>query len=93
VISFEGDSRRPSQLVVGNGGVALASNHPKHDFSLPIDGMTGIGFGLKAFGYMDLRLGDAEAWTGQLLDDTGKVLASCDSAAPSAKTGVCRPED
>ncbi len=93
VISFEGDSRRPSQLVVGNGGVALASNHPKHGFSLPIDGMTGIGFGLKAFGYMDLRLGDAEAWTGQLLDDTGKVLASCDSAAPSAKTGVCRPED
>ncbi len=54
------------QLVVGNGGVSLARNHPEDPFSFPIDGMTGSGFGLSEFGYMEIELGDAGRLEGQV---------------------------
>lgn len=85
-----GDERRPAQLVVGNGGVALDHNHPKDPFSFPIDGMTGSGFGLSEFGYMEIELDDSAAWKGRLLGDKGDTLAKCDSTL-QYKTGVCEP--
>lgn len=80
--------QRPVQLVVGNGGVSLAHNHPEDPFSFPIDGMTGSGFGLSEFGYMQIELGDAGAWKGRLLGDNGATLAKCDSSL-KYETGVC----
>jgi hypothetical protein len=92
-ISFSpsGQAQRPAQLVLGNGGVSLAKNHPKKPFSFAIDGMTGVGFGLSQFGYMRISLGDKGSWTGQLVNPTlpcGKaLLAQCDSTKP----GICAP--
>lgn len=85
-----GDKLRPAQLVVGNGGAALAGNHPKDPFSFPIDGITGSGFGLSEFGYMDIELDEAGAWKGRLLDPHGTRLVSCDLAL-KYQTGVCEP--
>lgn len=85
-----GDQQRPPQLVVGNGGVALAGNHPKDPFSFPIDGMTGSGFGLSEFGYLEVELAGSGAWKGRLLDREGDTLAKCDSTLKYA-TGVCKP--
>lgn len=85
-----GNDQRPPQLVVGNGGVALAGNHPKQPFSLSIDGMTGIGFGISEFGYMTVQLGYGDGWKGQLLDRKGKKMAECDSSRLT-KTGICAP--
>ena len=85
-----GDQQRPPQLVVGNGGVALAGNHPKNPFSFPMDGITGTGFGLSEFGYMEIELAGSGAWKGRLLDRKGDTLAKCDSAL-KYKTGVCKP--
>ena len=82
--------QRPAQLVVGNSGVVLDRNHPKDPFSVPIDGMTGSGFGLSEFGYMEIELDDSAAWKGRLLGDKGDTLATCDSTL-QYKTGVCEP--
>lgn len=99
VISFAGATdkgdraARPTQLVVGNSGVDLARNVPEHAFSLPVDGATGTGFGLSAFGYMVLRPGPDGAWSGRLVDPAGRLLARCDSRHPARRTGICRPAD
>jgi len=85
-----GDLKRPPQLVVGNGGVALAGNDPKDPFSFPIDGMAGSGFGLSEFGYMEIELTDSGTWKGHLLDRKGTLLAKCDSTL-QYQTGVCEP--
>ena len=85
-----GDQQRPPQLVVGNGGVALAGNHPEDPFSFLIDGMTGSGFGLSKFGYMEIELAKSGAWKGRLLDRKGNTLAKCNSAL-KYDTGVCKP--
>jgi hypothetical protein len=89
-ISFAAPSSLPNQLIVGNGGVDLAKNYPKDPFSVSIDDATGIGFGLREFGYMDISLTGGGEWTGRLLDRKGKLLAACDSSQPGA-TGACAP--
>ncbi len=89
-ISFppERQARRPSQLIVGNGGVDLARNFPKHLFHTEIAGMDAVGFGISEFGYMNIRLKGEGSWTGKLLDYNGHILATCDSDSWST-TGVC----
>jgi len=89
--SDSGGKQRPAQLVVGNGGVALAQNHPEIPFSFPIDGMTGTGFGLSEFGYLEIELPGSGAWRGRLLGREGSVLAKCDSTL-RYKSGVCARE-
>ncbi len=84
----------PPQLVIGNGGVELASNHPKSSFAIEVAEFTGLGFGLSRFGYMDFTLGTSGNWSGNLLGpaeaDGQPILAQCDSSEFSA-TGVCWP--
>lgn len=84
----------PPQLVIGNGGVALASNRPSTPFSIKFDVGTGVGFGLSQFGYMDITLGTDGDWSGNLLGvavfDSQHVLARCDSSTFSAN-GICQP--
>ncbi len=87
------NTRLPSQLVIGNGGVSLAKNRPKAPFSLTFAGLKARGFGLSKFGYMDIHLKEDGAWKGRLLDDQGGLLAECDSQDVSKKTGICKPAD
>lgn len=95
-ISFPAKQKgpHPPQLILGNGGVELASNHPKKSFTIDVAGLKGIGFGLSQFGYMEMTLGGSGDWRGQLLGPTENsvqpVLARCDSKASSA-TGICWP--
>jgi hypothetical protein len=89
-LDFKAPSALPTQLIVGNSGVALARNFPEGPFSLAIDDATAVGFGLSEFGYMDIALRGGGTWKGRLLDRQGKLLARCDSAQPS-KTGACAP--
>lgn len=91
-IDFERPGKLPSQLIVGNGGVALANNYPETPFSVTIGDATAVGFGISAFGYMDIALASGGNWSGSLLDRKGKPLARCDSNNPS-KTGTCAPID
>jgi len=85
-----GKKRRPAQLVIGNGGVALADNEPEDPFSFVIDGMKGTGFGLSEFGYMEIDLGKSGSWKSRLLGREGTLLAECDSTR-KYETGVCEP--
>ena len=82
----------PDQLVVGNSGVSLAHNHPAKPFSLPIDGLTGSGFGLSKFGYMEIAPGGKHGWKGTLRNPAGKPLASCEGGKGATKTGPCTPK-
>ena len=91
-ICFERPSELPNQLIVGNSGVALASNHPADPFSVAIGDATAVGFGVSEYGYMDIALTGGGNWTGSLLDRKGKPLARCDSGNPF-KTGTCAPTD
>jgi len=89
-LDFKAPSPLPTQLIVGNSGVALTRNFPEGPFSLAIDDATAVGFGLSEFGYMDIALRGGGTWKGRLLDRQGKLLARCDSRQPS-KTGACAP--
>ena len=89
-IGFDPLNALPNQLIVGNGGIALAHNFPRDPFSVVIDHATAVGFGLSEFGYMDIKLQVAGDWTGHLLDRKVKLLAECDSSRPG-KTGACAP--
>ena len=89
-IGFDPPGVLPNQLIVGNGGIALAHNYPPDAFSVVIDDATAVGFGLSEFGYMDIVLAGGGDWTGRLLDRKGNLLAQCDSSQPS-KTGACAP--
>jgi len=89
-LDFEPPGRLPSQLIIGNGGVELAHNYPKAPFSVDIGGQRVVGFGLKAFGYMDITPGRGGDWSGRLLDRHGKLLACCD-ASDRSSTGACAP--
>jgi hypothetical protein len=83
-----GEKRRPAQIVIGNGGIALADNVPENPFAFVIDGMQGTGFGLSDFGYMVINLGESGAWKGRLLGRKGAIPAECDSTM-KYETGVC----
>ncbi|MGB7932349.1 MAG: metallophosphoesterase [Gammaproteobacteria bacterium] len=85
-----GEKRRPAQIVIGNGGVALADNEPENPFSFVIDGMKGAGFGLSDFGYMEIELGNSGTWKSRMLGREGAMLAECESVM-KYKTGVCAP--
>ncbi|MEA3275411.1 MAG: metallophosphoesterase [Pseudomonadota bacterium] len=89
-IGFEPPGALPTQLIIGSGGVDLESNYPEDPFSLSIGDATAVGFGLSAFGYMDIALKGAGDWTGRMLDRKGNLLVRCDSGRRSA-TGACSP--
>lgn len=92
--------RRPPQLVVGTAGVELANVEPKPltpDDRKPIlvprlDGVDAWVVGLMDFGAMVLEPGKAGAWTGAMVSETGRILATCDSAWPrqGRDQSVCR---
>lgn len=81
---------RAQQLIIGDGGVELASTYPPSPFSGPVDGQTASGFGLSQFGYMTLSLTEHGRWTGKLVNPTASpsVLATCNSNNP-AESGLC----
>lgn len=89
-VDFRAPSGLPTQLIVGNSGVALVNNFRKDPFSVIIGGATADGFGLRELGYMDIVLTDGGSWTGRMRDRKGKTLVHCDSRHPS-ETGACAP--
>lgn len=90
--SAHSDTPYPDQLVVGNGGVDLAHNHPENPYSFPIDGLTGTGWGTSAFGFMTLLADDKTTWKGDLRDPDGKKIASCEGGVGHDKHGPCKPQ-
>ncbi|GAB6041888.1 metallophosphoesterase [Endothiovibrio diazotrophicus] len=68
------------QLILGNGGVKLASLHPKSTKELAIDGHKATVQGLKEFGYMTIEL-DKSNWQGVLMGDREKALMKCKSGS------------
>ena len=57
-----------------------------------LDGIDAAVVGLMDFGAMVLEPGKAGAWTGAMVSETGRVLATCDSAWPrqGRDKSVCR---
>jgi hypothetical protein len=92
--------RRPPQLIVGTAGIVLSHVQPvppSEDDRRPIlvpklDGVDAEVVGLMDFGAMVLEPGKAGAWTGAMVSETGRILATCDSAWPrqDRRQSVCR---
>lgn len=92
--------RRPPQLIVGTAGIVLSHVQPappSADDRRPIlvpklDGVDAEVVGLMDFGAMVLEPGKAGAWTGAMVSETGRILATCDSAWPrqDRRQSVCR---
>jgi hypothetical protein len=97
-IGFGG--RRPPQLVVGTAGVELSRVEPrpltpedKEPILVPrLDGIDAAVVGLMDFGAMVLEPGKAGAWTGAMVSETGRIIATCDSTWPrqGRDQSVCR---
>jgi len=82
---------RPTQLILGNGGVALEDPYPREPFAVPAgDGSNADGLALKQFGYLLLDLDAGRDWTARLLGTGGTLLARC-AAGSHAKSGPCIP--
>ncbi len=79
VVSFKSKSHA-QQLILGNGGVKLASLHPKTTKKLKIDGHKATVMGLKQFGYMSVAL-DQASWSGVLKGTKESTLMSCQSGS------------
>jgi hypothetical protein len=92
--------RRPPQLIVGTAGIVLSHTHPvpptpgdRQAIAVPkLDGIDAAVVGLTDHGAMLLEPGKDGAWTGTMVSETGRVLATCDSAWPPAsrRQSVCR---
>jgi hypothetical protein len=92
--------RRPPQLIVGTAGIILSHVQPvppspddKQPILVPkLDGIDAEVVGLMDHGAMILEPGKAGAWTGSMVSETGKLLATCDSSWPrqSRSQSVCR---
>lgn len=72
---------RPAQLTVGNGGVVLDTRQPIGRFSTTAEGSATEGLGIDGFGYLDVLLGDRDAWHGRLVNPLltaeSQLLAEC----------------
>jgi Calcineurin-like phosphoesterase len=92
--------RRPPQLIVGTAGIVLSHNHPvppspddRQAIRVPrLDGVDAAVVGLMDHGAMLIEPGKAGAWTGAMVSETGRILATCDSAWPrqARDQSVCR---
>ena len=82
--------RRPPQLIVGTAGIVLSHVQPappspddKRPILVPkLDGVDAEVVGLMDHGAMVLEPGKSGAWTGAMVSETGRVLATCDSSWP-----------
>ncbi len=77
VVNFESPSRA-QQLIVGNGGVALAKMYPKKTKIMEVDGDTATVMGVDDFGYMSIKLSKSK-WTGSLFGQKKRPLMGCSS--------------
>jgi hypothetical protein len=92
--------RRPPQLIVGTAGIVLSHVQPvppseedKRPILVPkLDGIDAEVVGLMDYGAMVLEPGKAGTWTGAMISETGRILATCDSTWPrqSRSRSVCR---
>jgi len=92
--------KRPPQLIVGTAGIVLSHTHPtspspddRQAIRVPrLDRVDAAVVGLSDFGAMVIEPGKAGAWTGAMVSETGRILATCDSAWPrqDRRRSVCR---
>jgi hypothetical protein len=92
--------RRPPQLIVGTAGIVLSHDHPvppspgdRQAIQVPkLDGIDAAVVGMMDHGAMLLEPGKGGTWTGAMVSETGRVLATCDSAWPreNRRQSVCR---
>ena len=91
--------RRPPQLIVGTAGIVLSHTHPeppspddRQAIQVPkLDGVDAAVVGLSDHGAMLIEPGRDGAWTGTMVSEAGRVLATCDSAWPrqDRRRSVC----
>lgn len=94
------DTDRPPQLIVGNGGVALAADGPTGSFPATVQGRAAqvLDMGVAAttpqgpisgHGFLDVRLRADGQWSGRLVDTAKQAdLALCGSKR-AKQGGVC----
>lgn len=92
--------RRPPQIITGTAGIVLSRVQPpppsagdKRPIQVPkLDGVDAAVVGLMDHGAMVLEPGSGGAWSGAMVSETGRVLATCDSAWPrqDRHQSVCR---
>lgn len=99
-LTFPGSSR-PPQLVVGNGGVALAAGGPTGMFQSTVQDLAAAVFDIgtqvttaqgavPAYGFLDITL-QPGGWSGRLMNPADQTeLALCGSAA-AREGAVCTP--
>ena len=83
---------RPPQLVIGNGGVALAGTSVTDFTADNLDDQNAHGVQLNDFGFFEIHLHHDGQWKGRLLDGKhrGDVLADCGSKEFSKSGSVCK---
>lgn len=95
----------PSQLVLGNGGVALDGDGPQGRFTFSEHGqaVSAVAIGshvadpnggdpVAAFGYMDIQYQGGGRWQGRLMSgvDAGRVMARCGTDPSTDRAAVCK---
>ena len=90
-VSFP-NSTRPPQLIVGNSGVSL-NKSATGNYQATIDGKAATINQLDGFGYMLMSLQADGSWKGSVLNATGQILVSCDSANIAADLALCAMRD
>ena len=81
-------TERPPQIVIGNSGVGL-SNSPAGNYNAIIDGEAGSINQLDQYGFLTILLKADNSWSGDVLNETGSSIISCDSKNVSVDKLVC----
>ncbi len=92
-INFTNDNDRPIQLVLGNGGVALASPPPvPANQPVVLDGKQAYIWGSDDFGFMTIQRNlPGKGWSGSLTGEKNHTLATCQPPTTTAMKPVCVP--
>ncbi|MBF0445808.1 MAG: metallophosphoesterase [Magnetococcales bacterium] len=89
-INFPSDNKRPVQLVLGNGGVALSkSTPPSSNKPVTINSKEVYVWGVNQFGYMTIdHKASSKDWTGTLIGVSNTITKCKSPQKPTTKT-VC----
>ncbi|MCF6433915.1 metallophosphoesterase [Pseudoalteromonas sp. MMG022] len=86
-VTFEQNSQRPPQIVVGNSGVSLSSDSGNESVTATIDSLQAMTNTQGKFGYLSLtKVANTKQWTGEFIDTQGAVFITC--SLESAKQGL-----
>ena len=80
---------RPPQIVIGNSGVSLGGA-PGSGTTAGLDGQSAKYNSAQRFGYMQMSVAANGVWSGQVSDESGSAIVSCNSVNPANGTPICQ---